>query len=80
VNRINGCGIDRGVIRIVSSNWCSCDTLAWGVKLGKQKAVVNSFTACDLIINVCIGICVCRFLIGNSRDVKLIAQLAINDG
>jgi hypothetical protein len=41
--------------------------------------MVNGFTACDLVAGVRIDIRVCRFLIGNLSDVKLIVQLAIND-
>jgi hypothetical protein len=49
------------------------------VKFVERKAVVNGLTACDLAAQVCIDICVCRFLIGNPGDVKLIAQSAINE-
>jgi hypothetical protein len=49
------------------------------VKFSEQNAVVNGFTACDLVTQVRIDIRVCRFLIGNLSDVKLIVQSAINE-
>jgi hypothetical protein len=49
------------------------------VKFAKEKAVVNGFMACDFVARVRIDIRVCCFLIGNSRDAKLIAQSAINE-
>jgi hypothetical protein len=69
---MNGCSMDRGFIRIVASNRRSCDTLGWGVKFAEEKAVADGFTACDFATRVRIDVCVCRFLIGNLSDVKLV--------
>jgi hypothetical protein len=49
------------------------------VKVAEEKVVVDNSTACDLVTKVRIYVRVCRFLIGNLSDVKLIVQLAIND-
>jgi hypothetical protein len=41
--------------------------------------MVNGFTARDFVAGVRIDIRVCRLLIGNLSDVKLVLQLAINE-